>query len=310
VTPPTNHSPGAHASAGHRLADRQRPPAPSQQSGDRVLGALVVETHHVRRQQPDQLVDHGIDQRQRGRTIGPHPGHPDPGLGAGGQERQLRIAVDLQPPVEFGDALGDRRLGDAGRADQPADGDLQPTTALQQGDHVRVGHRVHLARHARQAHHQRVVDREREAGRGAGRRDHAGTHRKISLHQVALGHVPATGLEVAADAVGEVVVAGELDAGELGDGVAGAVILRGPEAAGGDDDVVLVGRATQRGADLGESVAHDRVPPHVDAELDEPGRQPCRIGVDGVAEEQLGADGHDLGARGAVSAGHAPSALP
>lgn len=91
---------------------------------------------------------------------------------------------------------------------------------------------------------------------------------------------------------------GVFDEGVLeggGDGVAGEVVLGGAESADGEDDVGA-GEGEAEGFDgAGEVIADGLAVQVVDADFGEESADGGGVGIDGLAEEELGADGDDLG---------------
>ena len=80
----------------------------------------------------------------------------------------------------------------------------------------------------------------------------------------------------------------------LADGLLGQVVIGGPQAAGGDDDVRPLPGDVQSVFQALGVVAHHRVPEDVDADGGQGLGDVPGIGVDDVAEEQLRAHGDDL----------------
>src|SRR5690606_33366910 len=114
-------------------------------------------------------------------------------------------------------------------------------------------------------------------------------------------HAPAPGGEALEDAVGHLVVVLEGDAHDPGDGVAGDVVLGRPEPTA-DDHRGGAGQRELEGADDAlEVVAHDLAVGVVDAGQGQLLADPGRVGVDDLAEQQLGADRHDLTAHRGTS---------
>ena len=147
-----------------------------------------------------------------------------------------RLVEHPQPRVE---QLGHARLALAPRAQHPADDHLPHAgPGRQVGQHGPLQHLLHLVRHAGHRVDHLVAHRADQPGRRAGALlDHRGADRHVGLAQVVVGHRAAARREQLADHVGDRVVAHELDAHHLGDGLAGDVVLRGAEPAAHDHRV-------------------------------------------------------------------------
>ena len=77
----------------------------------------------------------------------------------------------------------------------------------------------------------------------------------------------------------------DLAIGDACHGLASEVVLRGPDAAGGDDDVGAFQCAVEDGGHAVEVVANGGLVEEVDAVLGEPLRYPRSVGVDYLAEQ-------------------------
>ena len=144
-----------------------------------------------------------------------------------------------------------------------------------------------------------MADRADQTGRCADLlRDDRRALGDVGLAQVAVGHVTATRVEHPRDHLDDRLVAHEPHVHDLGDRLACDIVLGRAEAAAHDDGVT----ARQRGAN-GEHdalvvVADLGLEERVDARQRETLADPRRVGVDDLAEEQLGADGDDLTSHG------------
>ncbi len=116
----------------------------------------------------------------------------------------------------------------------------------------------------------------------------------VGLAGVVGRHGAASGLEEAGDDVHDGLVADELDPHHVGNGLAGDVILRGPEPAADDDAVAAGQRGAEGQRDPLVVVAHRLMEMRGHAGRGQPVAQPRRVGVGNLSEQELGADSHDL----------------
>ena len=210
---------------------------------------------------------------------------------------RLAAAANEVGQHRFELALADAEALDAAMADDAR-------RRLQRRDrrrHVRVPHRLHLGRHARQGEHgarrpggrlESHVDARRRAVLVGNRRGAGG---KVGLHGVPLRHLAAAAGEQAADVLERRLVAHQPDARHRGQRFAREIVGRRPQAAGGDDDVDPPHGRLKRRDVVGQVVADGRVKRDLDAALGEPLGQPLAVGVEPLAGRQLVADGDDLG---------------
>ena len=141
----------------------------------------------------------------------------------------------------------------------------------------------------------RHVDLALQAGRGADRvGDDAAADRDVGLAQVVLGERPTATTEDRADVLDQLLAPLELDAHHLGDRLAGDVVGRGAEPAAHDDRVGAVEQLAQALHHAVEVVADLAVLAGVDARGGELLADPRAVGVDDLAEQQLGADREDV----------------
>ena len=120
----------------------------------------------------------------------------------------------------------------------------------------------------------------------------------VGLAGVVRRHDAPAGLEEAGDQVDDVLVAHELDAHDLGDGIPGDVVLGGPEPAAHDDAVAAGQRRAQREHDAVLVVADRLVKMGGHTVRGQVLAQPGGVGVGDLAQQQLGADRHDLDPHG------------
>ena len=169
-----------------------------------------------------------------GRRLRREP-HDDP-FDAPREERDRRVLLRVDP---VGDHLGEPGLGLAPRLERPAHDDGRLARSREQvGEHVLLHHQLHLVRDARHRVDDLVPDLGADAGRGADRvRDHVRRRGTSAWRRLFCGHVAAPRAEERGDVLDQLLAALELDAHDLGDRVAGHVVLRGPDAAAHDDRV-------------------------------------------------------------------------
>ena len=195
--------------------------------------------------------------------------------------------------------LGQPGLAGAPGAQHPADDDALLSglghAGAQVGQDGAVEHLGHLVGHAGNGVDHLVPQRADEARRGAGALlDDGGAPRHVGLTGVVGRHGAAPGLEEAGDAVHDLLVAHERHSHDIGEGFPGDVVLSGAEAAA-DDDAVAAGQRGAEGQDDAVVVVADRlVEMRGDAGRGQLVAQPGAVGVGDLAQQQLGADRHDL----------------
>ena len=128
-----------------------------------------------------------------------------------------------------------------------------------------------------------------------------GAARDLGLAQVVARHGAAPSREHLLDPGGHVLVEVERYAEHLGDGLAGDVVLGRPQPAAADDGVASGQGLADGGDDPGLVVADLDLEVGVDAGQGQLLADPGRVGVDHLAEQQLGADGQDLAAHATPS---------
>ena len=179
---------------------------------------------------------------------------------------------------------------------------------LQVGGDGPLEHVGHLVGHAGDGVDHLVSHRADEPGGGPlGLGDDGGPFGHVGLAQIGVGHLPAPARRTWSGSLDHLVVAAQRDVHHLGDGLAGDVVLGGAEAAA-DDDPVAPGQGGPEGQHDALVVVPDRL---VEVGGDPDGGQvlpqPRRVGVGDLAEQQLGADRHDLDPHAAQAAGLVPS---
>ena len=177
----------------------------------------------------------------------------DETLDAAREEHDRRVAalrVERVEPVR--DHLRERRLRRTPRLQRRRhDRRGLARTAQQVGDDVVGDHLLHLVRHARHRVDDLAVGQlAPQTRRGADRvRDRLAALGDVGLAQVVLRHVAHAGAEHLRDRLRELVVAHERHAHELGDRVAGQVVLGRPETAADEHRVRTRELIAQRGDD-------------------------------------------------------------
>ena len=298
--------PHRHHPAGHGLGHREREAALLEQPENDLLHRLVIHPEDEVSEDGPQvrlLFVEDVHDRLLAFRLGGHPylepfdaAREECDRGPPGALEGVEAVCDQLPEARFGRAPGTKGAA-------PDDGrDAGP--ALEIRDDRAREHDAHLVGHARHRVHHLVTERADEPRRGARHLgDAARPRRNVRLAQVAEGHLAAASLEVGAKVLGHGLVADELHPHDLGDGVAGDVVLGGTEATTQDDRV---------GPPEGEAErAHHAlvVVPHLGLEVTvDPGERellahPGRVRVHDLAEQQLGADRDDL-------ASHASSPRP
>ena len=169
----------------------------------------------------------------------------------------------------------------------------------QVGQDAALEHLGHLVGDAGDGVDDLVADRADEAGGGAGHLgDDGGPLRHVGLARVVVRHGAAPGLEEAGDDVDDRLVAHERHIHDLGDGLPGDVVLGRPEPAAHDDAVAAGQRRAQGQGDAVVVVADGLVEVGGHAVGGQVLAQPGGVGVGDLAQQQLGADRHDLDPHG------------
>ena len=140
----------------------------------------------------------------------------------------------------------------------------------------------------------RVFDDEGRGG-AVGVIDDDGALRDVGQALVVGGHDEAPALEAALELLDKARFEDEPPAGGVGDYLSGQVVLGRAESAPGDDDV---GAVEGVGDDLFHAarvVADHGLVEEVDAEVGEALGHPCGVGVDDLAEQELGTYGDYFG---------------
>src|SRR5207244_4054378 len=110
----------------------------------------------------------------------------------------------------------------------------------------------------------------------------------------ALGEGPAAAGEHGPDLGERCLVEDQLDAGGPGQGLARQIVLRGAEAAAGQDQPGAAGGDADGFNVSAEVVGDGGVPADGDADLGEAPAEPLAVGVEVLAAGQLAADGDDF----------------
>ena len=122
----------------------------------------------------------------------------------------------------------------------------------------------------------------------------------VGLSEVVLGKGPAATTEDGPDLLDERLVADERDAHDVGDDVTGDVVLGGAEASAHDHGIAAIECLRDDRLDAIGVVAHLGLEVRVDADERQLLPDVGRIGVDDLAEQQLGTDGDDFTPHGAL----------
>ena len=173
--------------------------------------------------------------------------------------------------------------------------DRESCAVPQRRQHIILHHALHLVRHARHDEDGAAAMLDVDAGgRAAVVRDDVRAARHQRLLIDCAGWDAAADLEEATDVVGDRLVVREVETESGGNGGDGEVVFGGSQAAGHQDDVGPRDRQPQSLLDARGVVADSLLKVDVDADLSQPLRQVGRVGVDDLAEEQLGTNGDDL----------------
>ena len=196
---------------------------------------------------------------------------------------QGRVALALvEGAHHVGDDGASRPPGQQGSQLVPEHGLELPRRAWQEGEQLA---RSGLGKAAR-----RRADRVLRGRRALG---------KPGLEQLVLAHVPA--LEVFLQVGKRALVQDKLQPQDLGDGLLGEVVQGGAKAARGDHEIAAGEGLDQALPEALGVVAHGGHVLEVDAKLGKLSGEEGGVGVDGVPEEQLGADGDDFSFHGGSS---------
>ena len=219
-------------------------------------------------------------------------------LDAAREERERGIAESVELRDATGQGLREPGLALAPGAQHPAlDHRTQARAAAKVGEDGAVEHLAQLVGHSRHRVDHPLADRADEARGGARHlRDERSAGGDIGLAQVVLGHPAPAGLEAGADALPDLGVAQELHPHDLGDRLAGDVVLGGAEPPADDHRVAAREREAEARHDAFVVVADLGLEVRVDAREREPLAEPGRVRIDDLTEQQLGADRHHLAA--------------
>src|SRR5215216_7108721 len=205
-----------------------------EEAADGELEGVVVLAPDDAAEDGAQGVDDGLDQ---GLGLG-----AGGGLGGDAQVDAVRLGVDADGGVggleQGGDHLVDGALAQAGGLDGAGDDHGAGGAALELGGDLLLPHARHLGGGAGHGDDEGAVLLGPPAGGGAARiGDGARAGGEPGLLEVALGHGGAAAGEPGAQLLFELGIDPGGLAEEVGDGVAGDVVLGGAEAAGGEDEV-------------------------------------------------------------------------
>ena len=154
---------------------------------------------------------------------------------------------------------------------------------------------LHLHRHAGQGENHAPGIFDNETGRRAiGILHRNGAFGHIRLPPIIRRHGPATASKMLFDLFQKIVVEHQLPSRNFGDDLACQVVLRGTEPPAGDDDIRPLQRPLNDLFHPSGVVANDRLEIKINAQRSQSLRHPGGIGVDDLAEEQLGSDSNDF----------------
>ena len=203
--------------------------------------------------------------------------------------------------------LGDRAFAHAGDA-HDARRDLRRLTgsAEEVGQHGARNHVLHLSRHAgdRVDHPTGVLD-DQARRRSPRLLDDRGAVGNVGLPHVHLRHRAAELREAATQLLFDLGITDQRAAGQRGDRLARDVVLRRAQPPSHDNGVCVRERRGDRVGDPLLVVTDRRVHEAVHADRRERLPDVGRVRVDDVAEQQLGADRHDLSAHRSGAREHA-----
>ena len=224
-------------------------------------------------------------------------------LPAARKERQRGRVRPLQLLDHVVEALVEPALALAPRAQHPA-GDHRVVTAAaaQIGQDRPMHHVVHLMRHAGHRVHDLVdavhrdgTDQPRSGA--AGLRDDRRARRHLRLAQVVLRHSSSPGGEHLPDHVGDGIVGDQIDAHHRSDRITREVVVGGAETAAHDHRIGGLEEPPELGLDPPDVVADLHLHERVDAVRRQLPADPRRVGIDDLAEQQLGADRENVAAK-------------
>ncbi len=215
------------------------------------------------------------------------------------EEGEARAAIE--PRREVAHLIGEGALAHAGREERPVADHEVGRGGAQTRQQALLDQVAHLGGHAGHGHEALAAAFKVKPGRGAlVVVEHLEALRHLRLHAVALGHGPPAPRKPVLDALHGRRVLDERDVEEGGEGLAREVVVRGPEAAGDDDEVGRLPRAAEFVHDVGDAVGHGDAPAQRDPFEAEPLAEPRSIRVDDLPDEDLVADGNQGGNHGDV----------
>ncbi len=196
---------------------------------------------------------------------------------------------------EGADHLVQMALADARRLECARDDDVADSQSGQAGCHLHLPHALQLGGGAGHGHDDRAVLLHPPAGgRTAGVGDGLGGGDEHRLLDVALGEAEAASGEEGAQPLLRLRIHVHLLAQGEGDRLTRQVVLGGAEAAGDEDEVGPLAGAADGLGQAAQVVAHLGDVVQVDAQRGQAGGQVLGVGVQYIAEEDLGAHGDDL----------------
>ena len=291
--------PCAHQAAGRGFGERHALPPRHEHRDDGGLHVVAVDREHEPAEplaQPRLLPrEQGLGRARVLRLGG--DAHLD-ALDAAREEGERRVAEAVELRDASAKRLREPGLALAPGAQHPAlDYRAQPRAAAQVGANGALEHLAQLVGHSRHRVDHLLAHRTDEP-RGGARHllDDRSAGGDIRLAQVVLRHPAPAGAEARPDALPDLWVALELHSHDLGDRLAGDVVLGGAEPPADDHRVAAREREAQTRHDAFVVVADLGLEMRVDAGERELLAEPGRVRIDDLAEQQLGADRHHLAA--------------
>ena len=209
-----------------------------------------------------------------------------------GENGGFRIGIEL---VERADARFDIGFAEAGDAQIAGEQALVVTHFGEARSDFGFEHGFEFAGHAGKKDEDVSIGFEPETRRGAARiLENRGAFGDHGLADVDFGHGAREAAEAFLDAAEDFFVAAKFAAEEVGDRFAGAVIVGGAEAAGGNDQVGAVESVAKGGVQFGGRVADDGLVGHTNAEAIEFTSKPKGIRVQAIGSKKFGTDSYDL----------------